>query len=191
MVSGLHEADRADALLACTLEHGLHQPATNGSVLYGWIDRDRSHPCNRVPLPKEVAADHTPIPLRDDGVDVGLGQQMADEVGGDVGRREVGWEAVLLGDRLERLVADRTCRFGIVRGSRPKAAPSGLIVSCRTGATWLTCRDSGHRGCPGFIACGVTCARPPSSMGPAGALPVRPGSQPPPSNPGSPRPCSR
>src|SRR3954447_5693231 len=80
MVSGLHEADRADALLACTLEHGFHQLATNGPVLHGWIDRDRSHPCNRVPLPKEVAADDTPIPLRDDGVDVGSRQQMCDEV---------------------------------------------------------------------------------------------------------------
>src|SRR3954452_3042867 len=110
MVSGLHEADRADALLACTLEHGFHQLATNGSVLYGWIDRDRSHACDRVPLPKEVAADHTPIPFRDDGVDVGWGKQMVDEIGGDVGRREVGREAVTLGDRLERLVADRARR---------------------------------------------------------------------------------
>ena len=71
MVSGLHQADRADALLARTLEHGFHQLATNGSVLHAGIDRDRSHPSNRVRLPKKVAADYTPIPFRDDGVDRG------------------------------------------------------------------------------------------------------------------------
>ena len=87
MVSGLHQADRADALLACTLEHGFHQLATDGLVLHAGIDRNRSHPCNRVPLPKKVAADHTPIPFRDDGVDVGSGQQMADEIDSDVGGR--------------------------------------------------------------------------------------------------------
>src|SRR3954465_1138483 len=135
MVSGLHEADRADALLACTLEHGFHQLATNGPVLHGWIDRDRSHPCNRVPLPKEVAADHTPIPFRDDGVDVGSGQQMADEVRGDVGGREVGRETVLLGDRLERLVADRARWSGIVRGAGPQVDLCTLSVSCWKGPT--------------------------------------------------------
>src|SRR3954463_13888754 len=100
---------------------------------------------------------------------------MADEVRGDVGGREVGCEAVLLGDRLERLVADRARWSGIVRGSRPQADPSGPVVSCRTGATWLTCRESGHRGCPGLIACSVTCTQPPSSMGPAGARPAHRG----------------
>src|SRR4051794_17598251 len=81
MVSGLHQANRADALLACTLEHGLHQLATNGLVLHVCIHRDRTHPCNRVTLPKKVTAGHAPIPFRDDGVNVGSGQQMADEVG--------------------------------------------------------------------------------------------------------------
>src|SRR3954470_17247079 len=115
MVSGLHQADRTDALLARTLEHSFYQLATNGSVLHAGIDRDRSHPSNRVRLPEKVAADHTPIPFRDDGVDVGSGQQMADEVRSNVGGRKVERETVLLGDRLERLVADRARWSGIVR----------------------------------------------------------------------------
>jgi hypothetical protein len=84
MISGLHEADRADALLARTLEHGLHQLTTNGLVLHAEIDRDRSHPCNCVRLPKKVAADDTPIPFRDDGVDIGSRQQMANEISRNV-----------------------------------------------------------------------------------------------------------
>src|SRR3954462_1614483 len=107
MVSGLLQANRADALLAPPLENGVHQLATNSLVLHAWIQRDRTHPCNRVRLPEKVAADHTPVDLSDDGVDIGSRQQTADEIscvgcGCDIGR-----EAVLFGDRLEGLIADR------------------------------------------------------------------------------------
>src|SRR3954462_6679564 len=107
MVSGLHQANRADALLARPLENGFHQLSTNRLVLHVWIQRGRTHPCNRVTFPEKVAADHTPVDLSDDGVDIGSRQQNAYEIscvgyGCDIGR-----EAVLFGDRLEGLIADR------------------------------------------------------------------------------------
>src|SRR4051812_32899939 len=127
-----HKADRADTSLARTLEHGLHELATDGLVLHAWGHRDRSHARDQVTFPKKVAADYTPIPFSDNSMDVGSGQQMADEVSRNLKRREVRCEPMLLGDRFERLVADRSRRLGVVRGSRPKANLPGLLVGRRS-----------------------------------------------------------
>ena len=115
MKGGLQQPHSGCAPFVRTVEHSLHQPAPDRSVLRGRINRDRPDAGDRAALIDEVAADQRSVLLGDHRVKSGIGQQHRENVGRYLRRRKIPGEIVLVVDCLERLEADWTASGGIRR----------------------------------------------------------------------------
>ena len=71
----LQQAYAADACLGGPLHDVLHQQASHTRVLSLRIDGDGTHTGDRPAVVEEVAANHVPVSLCDDGIDARMGQQ--------------------------------------------------------------------------------------------------------------------
>jgi hypothetical protein len=114
VVRRLKQAQSGTMALSSPLDPSFHELATNCTVLDCGIDRDRAYPNNRRSFIQDIAANDAAIHLGDDHV-VPRVRQLGGESGhGDVGRRNIWREVMVLRDHPEGLVADRSTPSGVV-----------------------------------------------------------------------------
>src|SRR5271169_3584662 len=93
----------------------LHQLPPDRFVLDAGIDGNRPDTGDAVTFVEEVAADYLAAKFGHDGVETGMTQHPSQEFDRRLNRWEVRREMMRLGDRLERLVADRATHLRILR----------------------------------------------------------------------------
>src|SRR5919202_3997145 len=149
VVRSLEQAHARDALLLRTLEHVEHQAPANPQVLDLRVDRDRADTRDHRALVEEVAPDDPTIQLGNHRVEAGVAQEWSEESTGDLGRGEVRWEAVLLGQRTKSLVTNTPACLAIAYLPRPQrhvADGSLPMHSRRCHADLLYCPQPRLRG---------------------------------------------
>ena len=94
------------ALLGASFEHRIHQLQTDSTVLHLGIDGDGADAANHRAFVEEVAADDPTVVLRDDSEEPRMSDQSGYHPDRDIDRREVGREAMVVGDGGEGVVTD-------------------------------------------------------------------------------------
>jgi hypothetical protein len=135
VVCGLDKADAGEVPLPSPLQHVFHQPSADRAVLHSRINGDRTDAGDRRGFPKEIAADHAPVCLGHDRVDVAAREQGCDQLLRNLRRGKVTREVVSVGDRLKCRVADHCAGFDIVgrAGSQPQVHRKFLPAVCGLG----------------------------------------------------------
>ena len=80
----------------------------------GRVDGNGAYAGDNPVLPQEVAPDDPPVDFGYDRVDVAAREQRRYQSLRNLRRGEIGWEVVLVGYGLERLVADRAAPLGVL-----------------------------------------------------------------------------
>src|SRR5205823_5849316 len=119
ILGSLEQPDARAPFPARPLQRGEHESPADPRILHPGIDRDRAQPGDRRALVEEVAPDDAAVQLGDDGIEAWMGEQPTERLRRVLGGWEVGGEAVMLGERAERLVADAAACRRVVRCSRP------------------------------------------------------------------------
>jgi hypothetical protein len=84
MVRGLEQPDTWKAPLSGSVKGGLHQPATNPSILPLRVYRDRSKASYRGALVEKVAAHNLATHFCDNTEKPRMREQHSDQIGGDI-----------------------------------------------------------------------------------------------------------